>query len=76
MFVVLARCVLSTVIVRLQFFVQVASLFSGCGGLDLGLQQAGHDVALLVSVYLLCYAVTKRNSLFQLTHDNFANKAQ
>jgi site-specific DNA-cytosine methylase len=40
---------------------KVASLFSGCGGLDLGLRRAGHDIVLQCEIDPICQSVLKKN---------------
>ena len=40
---------------------KVASLFSGCGGLDLGLRRAGHDIVLQCEIDPHCQTTLKRN---------------
>lgn len=40
---------------------KVASLFSGCGGLDLGFQQAGHDIMFAIDNDPDCYETYKEN---------------
>jgi len=49
---------------------KVSSLFSGCGGLDLGFQKAGHEIIYAVDLDADCVATYKHNIQNNIVHND------
>lgn len=49
---------------------KVSSLFSGCGGLDLGFQEAGHEIIFAVDIDADCVATYRQNVSDNITQND------
>lgn len=53
----------------------MASLFTGCGGLDLGLMQAGHEIVFQCEIDKACIALLHLQFMGTLVHQDITSLA-